>query len=460
MNNFKILFYSIIFALIAGFLFCKSSSNLNKSDLTNSNVCIGYLEEQQQPLSYFNIYRGNSHSHTIFTWTHGSHRDVGIKELTSPTEFKPDWNIPPGVDWRDHKTLNLDPAYYTNLQGLPANHLELAIANGYDFYAITDHSQEPTLQPVSVDNWAWQATLKAVEKYDNYTDFVALSGFEYSRNTNADGGNGHINVLNVSEYVNADHGQRGPAPPWPEANWSIPKFYEWVKAGPKVHNNKGYVVVGFNHPTITQYGDWGNIDDEIVELISTFEIHTNYNRIRWEAYIRALNKGWKVSPIGVHDNHGYNAITNPKVFPPTIVLAPELTKEAITNALRQRRTFATWIEGVELRYSVNSFIMGSTLDSPDKFNFNIEAKTRPLHPNERVRRIQILRNHPTGENDVEVAAEALFNGDKDVIVWAPVVEDSTARYFLLRIYHTIDMTDDGNFKPHGSTVSAPVWTGR
>ena len=50
---------------------------------------------------------------------------------------------------------------------------------------------------------------------------------------------------------------------------------------------KGYVVVGFNHPKPDQYNDWDHIDPEIVKLISTFEMHTRYNEIRWEAYIRA-----------------------------------------------------------------------------------------------------------------------------------------------------------------------------
>ena len=128
--------------------------------------------------------------------------------------------------------------------------------------------------------------------------------------------------------------------------------------------------------------------------------------------------------------------------------------------MREHRTFASWIEGVELRYAVNGFFMGSTLNSPGKFEFNIEVKTRSDLPGEQVRRIQILRNHPVDENEVEVAAEALFDENIDVITWAPVIEDTTSGYFLLRIYHAGDLADDGTFKPDGSTVSAPVWTGR
>lgn len=452
----RYLFYSLILSI--GILISSSSFRMVISDYTDIDNNVNYIEEKQQPLSYFNIYRGNTHSHTILTWTHGAHRKVGMTDLSSPTEFHPDWNVPSGVDWMDPGTINLNQETYTNRQGLPDNHFERAIASGYDFYAITDHTQEPVLQPVSKNNWAWQAILKAAEKFDKYPNFVALSGFEYSRNTRTDGGKGHINVLNSSEYVNADHGQRGPAPPWPEANWSIPEFYTWLKSA-QAHNKKGFVVAGFNHPQPDQYNDWDNIDSVIVKLISTFEIHTGYGSIRWNAYIRALNKGWKVSPIGVLDNHGFKDRFE-NLPPPTFVLAHELTREGIMNALRQRRTFASWNEGVELRYSVNGIIMGSTLDSPDKFNFNIEIKTPPSKPNERVRRIQILRDHPGGEDDVEVVAEAMFEGDKDEIVWNPLIEDSSARYFFLRVHHNNDFQDGVNFKIQGSTLSAPVWTGR
>jgi hypothetical protein len=428
------------------------------TDQLQNDENITLVNESRMPLSYFNIYRGNSHAHTIFTWTHGPHRVGGISNLSRPTIFNPEWQVPPGVDWTDHKTINFNPEYYVNIQGLPDNHFQLAIDNGYDFYAVTDHSQEPTLQPVSVNNHVWQLMLTSAEKFNNHPGFVALVGFEYSRNTTEDGGSGHVNVINSAQYVNADHGQRGPAPEWPAANWNIPLFYDWVKSA-KPYNNKGDIVVHFNHPQIDQYNDWDHIDDEIVELISNFELHTNYNRIRWDAYVRALNKGWKVSPIGVHDNHSYEAISDPNNPPPTFVLAPELTREAITRAMKQRRTYVSWLPEVEVRYAVNGYFMGSTLPEADTYNFNIEIKSRPDQPEEKIRRIQVLRNNPKTEN-VEVAAELLVDGSNDIITWTPTIQDAASKFFLLRVHHQSDIEDDGSFKAHVSTVSAPVWTGK
>jgi hypothetical protein len=445
-------FLSVLLAI--SLVSCKSATKVSQSDKPGIEI----RDESQQPLSYFNVYKGNTHSHTILTWTHGEHRKELIKELDKPTPFKPGFATPPGTDWRDEKTLNLDPQYYPASQGLPANHLALAKENGYDFYAITDHCQEPTLNPVSPDNWAWKNIKAACDKYLNDPKFVAIPGIEFSRNTQADGGQGHINVLNAATYINADHGQRGSAPAWPEANWSVAKFYGWVKSDPAPYDG-GPVVVGFNHPAKNQYADFGNYDPEIAKRISTFELHTNYSMQRWAAYIHCLNKGWKVSPIGVHDNHGYSAILNKEKFPPTLVLAPKLTREEILKALHERRTFVSYIQGTELKYSANGHIMGSTLKNSDKFSFKIEVKT-PADEKSTVRRIQILKNNSEGKDDVEVVAEATFDGTKDFITWAPEVPDASARYFIVRVHHGRDIAEDGSFKANGSSIAAPVWIER
>lgn len=443
MKRTRIAFFYLL--MLFTVLSCKTHQKIDVVSPSNTD---------SELLSQFNVYRGNSHSHTIFTWTHGEHREKGMDKLDTPTEFHPDYHVPPGVDWRDHNSINPDPTGYTNKQGLPENHFELAIANGYDFYAITDHTQEPNLQPVSKDNPAWKATISAAEKY-NRPDFVALAGFEYSRNSTRNGGAGHINVINSPEYVNADHGQRGPVPAWPEANWSVPQFYDWVKKNTKPHNDEGYVAVGFNHPSLKQYDDWEHIDDEIAEIISTFELHTNYKQNRWDAYIRALNKGWKLSPIGVHDNHGYSAILNKRLPPPTLVLAPELTKAAITKALCERRTFVSWNEGVELRYAVNNHIMGSTIDKSSQYKFYIEITA----PGPKVSYVQILRNSPDGEG-TSIAAEQFFDGDNDKVVWETSIKEEDANYYLLQVFHENDRDSDGKYKENGSTVSAPVWIKR
>ena len=386
--------------------------------------------EQRLPLSAFNIYRGESHAHTVYTWSHGNHWADGGEALRA--------------DW--------DQENHTNHQGPPARYFERAKARGFDFFAITDHSQEDPFQPVDPEgNAAWQDTLAAAARYSDET-FVALAGFEYSRNPPHDAedqtGTGHMNAINVSEYVNAAH-------------MGIPQFYEWLKGARPAHGD-GHVVASFNHPGKTQFHDWAYIDDEVREMVAMFEMRTVFRGPpRWAGYVRALNRGWKLAPISVTDSHGYWHLDN--IPPLTHVLAPELTREALTRAMRQRRMYTSWAAErntrVDLKYAVNGYVMGSTLEQPTTLAFHVEITTPPDDPGQRVRRIQILRNHPTDIDQVEVAAEGLFAGDENAIVWTTTIADTTSRYFLPRIHHSNDMTD-GVFNEHGSTYAAPVWTGR
>lgn len=386
------------------------------------------VDEQRLPLSAFHIYRGETHAHTVYTYSHGNHRgkDGALK-----------------ADW-DRET-------YSNYQGPPEKYFERAKAEGFDFFVVTDHSQEEPFQPVDAQkNKAWLDIQAAAEKCTDET-FVAMPGFEFSRNAQFDGektGTGHMNAINASEYVNAKE-------------MGIPKFYNWLKQA-KPARGQGCVVASFNHPGLTGYQDWAYLNAGIVDMVTMFELRTVYRgRPRWAAYVRALNKGWKVSPTSVTDSHGYWHLEN--IPPLTYVLATELTKEALTRAMRQRRTYTSWAgerkTRVELKYSANGYVMGSTLDRPTMPAFHVEIKTPPGDPGQRVRRIQVLRNHPTDPDKVDVAAEALFDGEQSEIVWDQIMQDDSSRYFLLRVHHTNDMTN-GVFNEHGSTYSAPVWTGR
>ncbi|MBE0534049.1 MAG: hypothetical protein IH624_00145 [Phycisphaerae bacterium] len=344
-----------------------------------------------------------------------------------------------------------DQENYSNHQGPPAKYFERAKAKGFDFFVVSDHTQEEAFGPVDArKNAAWLATLAAAEKYTDGT-FVAMAGFEYSRNPPFDGdrtGLGHINGINAAEYVNA-------------AEMNIPTFYEWLKRA-RPAGGGGCVAASFNHPGRTQYQDWAYLDEGIVDVVTMFELRTVYRgQPRWAAYVRALNKGWKVSPTSVTDSHGYWHLDN--IPPLTCVLATELTKEALTRAMRQRRTYTSWAgerkTRVDLKYSVNGQVMGSTLDKPTRLAFHVEIATPRDDAGQRVRRIQVLRNHATDVDAAEVAAEGLFDGDLSEIVWDMVIEDAAARWFLLRVHHGSDMKD-GVFNEHGSTYAAPVWTGR
>jgi hypothetical protein len=86
------------------------------------------------------------------------------------------------------------------------------------------------------------------------------------------------------------------------------------------------------------------------------------------------------------------------------VLATELTKTALTRAMRQRRTYTSWAgerkTRVDLKHSVNGYVMGSTLERPTRLAFHVEMATPSDDAGQRVRRI---RHRATGTIDHRAA---------------------------------------------------------
>ena len=85
--------------------------------------------------------------------------------------------------------------------------------------------------------------------------------------------------------------------------------------------------------------------------------------------MNALDKGWKVSPVCGNDNHGLWGITHHTSR--TFVLATNKSKAAILDAMKHRRTYASLDKNIQCRYTVNGAVMGSMLDRPTEFKFNI-----------------------------------------------------------------------------------------
>src|SRR5579884_3725761 len=99
------------------------------------------------------------------------------------------------------------------------------------------------------------------------------------------------------------------------------------------------------------------------------EVINSNNKIHYQGFLNALDKGWKVSPVCGNDNHGLTGIG--KNTSRTFVLAKSKTKVAILEAMKNRRTYASLDGNLQCRYTVNGAIMGSTLNHPDTLRFDI-----------------------------------------------------------------------------------------
>jgi len=373
-------------------------------------------------LPQYHIYAGNTHSHTANTWSHGEQYAKATEAGTSKKVrskgkvLKPDWQ---------------------KYQGPPSAHYALAKSKGYDFYITTDHSREAAFQPPSCNNAAWVAAKRdAAAATDGR--LVAIAGYEHSE-SNGPKGTGHLNIFNSSEYLNAL-----------SPGVDLPCLYRWLKS--VVPNGEGPVVASFNHPAPRGYNDWAYRDPQVTDVITLLEVINSNNRIHYAAFVNALDKGWKVSPVCGLDNHGFWGIT--RHASRTFVLATAKTKAAMLDAMKHRRTYASLEGNLQCCYTVNGAIMGSTLNRPESLRFDIAVSDPDVNvPQDRITKVDIVK-------DGGAVVQSHTPAPSCAVHWSPVINDLTNKYFFVRVWNA-----GGGDAPGGSPARpvawlAPVWTGR
>lgn len=405
----------------------------------------------------YHIYAGNTHAHTAKTWSHGAQyvsnpNCAGILDYTGTPPGSPygTWsagyvkskgNCPLIYDingWQyPSPNTKLKPDWQ-KFQGPPAVHWADAKAAGFDFYAVTDHSQEALFWPQGPNNPNWMATKQAALAATD-PHFVAIAGFEYSEN-DGPGGTGHFSVLNSDGIINAlVPGQ------------SLPDFYKWLETAKA--NGAGPVVVSFNHPGPQQYNDWAYRDPKLTNIITVLEVINSNKNIHYQGFINALDKGWKVSPISGLDNHGTAAIAKDKSR--TFVLATSLTKAAVLDAMHNRRTYASLDENIQCRYTVNGAIMGSTLASPSDFRFDISVSDPDTtNPADKITKLDIVTDGGAVAETYTVPTPAYS------VHWTPTLHSPTSHYFLVRVWNASGGQAPNSTPANPMAWLAPVWTGR
>jgi hypothetical protein len=425
-------------------------------------VLLSSVAAAAQGAPEYHIYSGSTHAHSAYTWSHGEQwaankcKGVRIYGARKPEDPLRVWkeefpNGPPTEGTTPCFTMfvindvsipssdmKLRPDW-TTVQGPPAVHFEKAKAAGFDFYVMSDHSQEAGFAPADATNPTWvQSKKEAIEATD--ANFVAISGFEFSEN-DGPGGVGHINVINADALLNAlSYGV------------DLPYFYKWLPTAKPI--GQGPIVASFNHPGAHQYADFADRTPDATEIITMLEVINSNTHIHYEGFINALDHGWKVSPVAGNDNHGLTGITKQKSR--TFVLAISKTKVAILDAMKNRRIYASLDNNIQCRYTVNGAIMGSTLVKPDKsYHFHVWVSDPDTSdPRNKITKMDIVKD---GGAVVQTwtADSPDYKAD-----WSPTVEDDGSHFYFVRIWSAGggDAPTSEAAKP--MTWLAPVWTGR
>ena len=154
-------------------------------------------------------------------------------------------------------------------------------------------------------------------------------------------------------------------------------------------------------------------------------------------YTRALDKGWHVAPTNNQDNHNGNWGDSNTAR--SVVLSDGLSEDAIYDAMKNYRVYATEDNDLSILYSLNGNAMGSILDEQDEINIKAEISDP---------------TDTSGETKVEVIvnggqtlAEKTFTGGSATVEFNNL--STGYGYYYLRITQADKQI----------AVTAPVWTG-
>lgn len=307
-----------------------------------------------------------------------------------------------------------------------------------DFLAVTDHSNSfDNERDESVDLGAdlsgvsseWRQGHEAADAVTG-DDFVGIYGFEMTWSD----GFGHINTFNTPGFESRSNSEFGNKSGGTEG---YQNYYDKLKEVTESLSQ-------FNHPgtTFGDFQDFAFYDPVIDQRITLIEVGNGEGAIgssgyfpSYEYYTRALDKGWHVAPTNNQDNHKGNWGDSNTAR--SVVLAYDLTEEAIYDAIANYRVYATEDNDLSILYSLNGNAMGSIL--PDQDSISISAQI----------------SDPTDSADMKV--EVIVNGGlvaatKTLSGGNGTVEFSLSddySYYYLRVTQA-----DGNI-----AVTAPVWTG-
>ena len=320
------------------------------------------------------------------------------------------------------------------------------------FVAFTDHSNyfdsknDPNVEAALYDtslvkdsdaSHSWKTYKDTIAQFneDNAGDMVAIGGFEMTWS----GGPGHINTFNTPGIVSRNNKTLNN-----KTDDAGMKAYYALLSQTEGANS----ISQFNHPGTTfgnfkDFSYWNPVIDSRMYMV---EVGNGEGQIgaggyypSYEQYIMALDKGWHLAPTNNQDNHqGKWGNANDAR---DVILTDNFTEEGIYDAIRALRMYATEDKNLELGYTVNGLMMGSSIKTvPGKLD--IEVSVYDPDRTDTIAKVEVVVNSGKVAHVWDDAAQ-LKNGTLSVTL-APEYS-----YYFIRVTQK-----DGDL-----AVTAPVWVG-
>ena len=331
------------------------------------------------------------------------------------------------------------------VENLPAN------AN-VQFVAFTDHSNyfdsssSPNVEAALYDtslvkdsdaNHSWKTYKDTIAKFneDNAGSMVAIGGFEMTWS----GGPGHINTFNTPGIVSRNNKTLNNK----TDDAGMKAYYALLSQAEGAAS-----ISQFNHPgtTFGNFKDFNYWDPVIDSRMYMVEVGNGEGAIgaggyypSYEQYIMALDKGWHLAPTNNQDNHkGKWGNANDAR---DVILTDDFSEQGIYEAIRALRMYATEDKNLELTYTVNGLMMGSSItEIPDKLN--VEVTVNDPDASDSIAKVEVVANSGKVAYTWDNAAQ-LGSGKLSATL------DPSYSYYFIRVTQK-----DGDL-----AVTSPVWVG-
>ena len=209
-----------------------------------------------------------------------------------------------------------------------------------DFVTHSEHD-------VWLDDAEWEISKRAVEAFDEPGRFIPYLGWEWTRPARF---GGHHNVL-----------YRDTADRTPVSALEYPTLSQLYQGLHARYDPADVLVIPHAHNP----GDYRQSDPRLEPLIEMMSMHGTFN-----GFVRQyLSHGHRVGLIAASDDHlshpGYSAPNRDTLAQRGglgAVMAPERSRDAVFDAMKQRRTYATTGDRIILDVEVNGVPMGQEAD--------------------------------------------------------------------------------------------------
>ena len=320
------------------------------------------------------------------------------------------------------------------------------------FVAFTDHSNyfdsssSPNVEAALYDaslvkdsdaNHSWKTYKDTIAKFneDNAGSMVAIGGFEMTWS----GGPGHINTFNTPGIVSRNNKTLNNK----TDDAGMKAYYALLSQAEGANS-----ISQFNHPgtTFGNFKDFNYWDPVIDSRMYMVEVGNGEGQIgaggyypSYEQYIMALDKGWHLAPTNNQDNHkGKWGNANDAR---DVILTDDFSEQGIYEAIRALRMYATEDKNLELTYTVNGLMMGSSItEIPDKLN--VEVTVNDPDASDSIAKVEVVANSGKVAYTWDNAAQ-LRSGKLSATL------DPSYSYYFIRVTQK-----DGDL-----AVTSPVWVG-